>query len=242
MFFAAISCIQVLVNSISDYAWAHGKLYAAGSSVSLYTAEGEEALKVDSYCPVTARLVCEGVDLTGLRWKYNEELIEIYSFTQGDTATSQPVALDDNPAFVAVQLTYISQCPTQNCVQANFSSVLTVDSSQLLEQDISSITCDDVSSSATTEIVAVTAISSDTLIITKVTASYVWGAPNRLIVNWEKLVSSYDLYTYYSHRASKLGAHYLHIILSKWYQEFLSHDHSNVTDSHLENSHTLHFI
>ena len=108
------------------------------SSVSL-TVEGGVSL-VGPHCPGTVRLFCEGVDLTTFRWVYNSNII-IGNFYESDDPPSTSTSTS-NPAFVSVQLTAVSQNQS-NPAFGNFSSTLTVDLSQLEEQNIMNISCGD---------------------------------------------------------------------------------------------------
>ena len=108
------------------------------SSVSL-TVEGGVSL-VGPHCPGTLRLLCEGVELTTLTWRYNGDIDIAYSYHPDDSITTPTNT--SNPAFVTVQLTAVSQS-SQNPVFGNFSSILTVDLSQLVQQNIMSISCGD---------------------------------------------------------------------------------------------------
>ena len=106
------------------------------TSVSL-TVEGGVSL-VGPHCPGTVRLFCEGVDLTTFRWMYNGNT-NIGDFYDTDDSITTPSSTS-NPAFVSVQLTAVSQS-LLNPVFGNFSSVLTVDLSQLEQQNIKNISC-----------------------------------------------------------------------------------------------------
>ena len=108
------------------------------SSVSL-TVEGGVSL-VGPHCPGIVRLFCEGVDLTTFRWVYNGNII-IGDFYESDDPPSTSTNTS-NPAFVSVQLTTVSQ-NSLNPAFGNFSSILTVNLSQLEEQNIMSISCGD---------------------------------------------------------------------------------------------------
>ena len=109
-------------------------------SVSL-TVEGGVSL-VGPHCPGTVRLFCEGVDLTSLGWTYNG-IIDITedSFFSDDSNNIFTNATS-NPAFVSVLLTAVVQ-NSQRLVLANFSSILTVDLSQLQQHNVMSISCGD---------------------------------------------------------------------------------------------------
>ena len=109
------------------------------SSVSL-TVEGGVSL-VSPHCPGTVRLFCEGVELTTLTWRYNGDIDIADSYHLDDSITT-PTKVTSNPAFVSVQLTAVSQ-NSLNPVFGNFTSILTVDLSQLEQQNIMSISCGD---------------------------------------------------------------------------------------------------
>ena len=101
------------------------------------TVEGGVSL-VGPHCPGTVRLFCEGVDLTTFRWIYNGN-INIGDLYHPDDSITTPSSTS-NPAFVSVQLTAVSQS-LLNPVFGNFSSILTVDLSQLEQQNIKNISC-----------------------------------------------------------------------------------------------------
>ena len=102
------------------------------------TVEGGVSL-VGPHCPGTVRLFCEGVDLTTFTWMYNGD-IDIEDYYPDDSVTTPTSTF--NPAFVSVQLTAVSQS-LLNPVFGNLSSILTVDLSQLEQQNIMSISCGD---------------------------------------------------------------------------------------------------
>ena len=106
-------------------------------SVSL-TVEGGVSL-VGPHCHGTVRLFCEGVDLTTLTWMYNGD-IDISDSYHPDSFITTPTNTS-NPAFVSVQLTAVSQ--SSLIIFANYSSILTVDLSQLEQQNIMSVSCGD---------------------------------------------------------------------------------------------------
>ena len=106
-------------------------------SVSL-TVEGGVSL-VGPHCPGTVRLFCEGVDLTTFTWMYNGDIDIADSYHPDSSITIPTNTL--NPAFVSIQLTAVSQSPL--IIFGNFSSILTVDLSQLEQQNIMSISCGD---------------------------------------------------------------------------------------------------
>ncbi len=94
------------------------------------------------------KLICEGVDLEGLRWHYSSpnftKYVNIFKFL---VDTSPQIVLSNitknkNPAFLSIQLVAVSRSFESN--MANFSSILTVDLLALEKQNITSITCGDV--------------------------------------------------------------------------------------------------
>ncbi len=93
---------------------------------------------VGEKCPVTVKLFCEGVDLTILTWSYNREDCVIHSFAPDNTITA-PIRLSLESPFQFVQLTHVSRSQRFG----NFSSVLTVELSQLQEHNVTDITCGD---------------------------------------------------------------------------------------------------
>ena len=155
-------------------------------SVSL-TVEGGVSL-VGPHCPGTVRLFCEGVDLTVLMWRYNGTT-DIGPTFASDTMDRNPII--SNPAFESVQLTAVSSLvPTF----ANFSSILTVNLSQLEQQNIKSISCGDPLFQDTVlidiEIKNVTIPGADAQTI-MANVSYKIDLPNLLIITvvWKKVVS-----------------------------------------------------
>ena len=105
------------------------------SSVSL-TVEGGVSL-VGPYCPGTVRLFCEGVDFTLLRWRYNGSIDIEPVYVPDDSIQTQTVS---SLLFLFIELTSVS---TTDSVFGNFSSILTVDLTQLEQQYIRSISCGD---------------------------------------------------------------------------------------------------
>ena len=123
--------LLMLVSSIFRYA-------SSSTSLVSLTVEGGVSL-VGLHCPGTVRLFCEGVDLTTLEWEYNDFAIELF-YVPSDSADTTPRPLA-NSAFVSVQLIRVSR--NTILMTANFSSILTVDLSQLEQQNIRSISCGD---------------------------------------------------------------------------------------------------
>ena len=107
------------------------------SSSVFLTVEGGVSL-VGPHCPGTVRLFCEGVDLPILSWMYNGN-INIGDFYHSDASPGTQTSTS-NPAIVSVQLVAVS--PNSHDLRfANFSSVLTVNLSQLEQQNIKNISC-----------------------------------------------------------------------------------------------------
>ena len=131
-------------------------------------------------------LVCEGVDLEVLRWSYSSpnstKDMDLKSFLADNSP--EHYSIDNNPAFLTVQLIAVSRYPDSND-SANFSSILTFDLLELDNQGITSITCGYVS---TFEEKQVTDIIMD-LVNTKITANYHIGALTSIDVQLRNLVS-----------------------------------------------------
>ena len=94
------------------------------------------------------KLICEGVDLVGLRWRYSSpnsteyvNILEILVDASWQIFLSN-ITNNNNPAFLSVQLVNISRSLESN--MENYSSILTVDLLALEKQNITSITCGDV--------------------------------------------------------------------------------------------------
>ncbi len=94
---------------------------------------------VGEHCPGTVRLFCEGVDLTFLRWSYNSTNENIVYFLPDDQVGT--ITLMPAPFIESVELINVSQSAQQDF--ANFSSILTLNISQLEKQHITEITCGD---------------------------------------------------------------------------------------------------
>ena len=77
------------------------------------------------------------MDLTLLRWRYNESDV-IESFNTNDSPTN---VTHSNPAFVNVELVRATQLGDPRF--ANFISILTVDLTELQKQHITEINCGD---------------------------------------------------------------------------------------------------
>ncbi len=84
---------------------------------------------VGEQCPGTVKILCNGVDLSFLRWRYNGE-INIETFFSDTEAPSS--VNPSNPAFVyRVELLSVAQDPAADSSIANFSSELVVNMSNL---------------------------------------------------------------------------------------------------------------
>ncbi len=107
------------------------------SKVAL-TVEGGVSL-VGELCPGTVRLFCEGVDLTNLRWSYNSTDQEIVFFETDDE--TRTIYLSSTSPFISVELRSVSQ--RGQAIFGNFSSILTLNISQLEQQHITELRCGD---------------------------------------------------------------------------------------------------
>ncbi len=106
------------------------------ASVNL-TVEGGVNLE-DENCPGIVTLLCEGVDINQLRWRYNGDTnIIIYSSNMAPSQ-SQP----SQTAFLSVELVAISQNPVDPN-RANFTSILIANLSLLQSDNVMNIECGD---------------------------------------------------------------------------------------------------
>ncbi len=106
-----------------------------GASVDL-TVEGGINL-VDEICPGIVTLLCEGVDINQLRWRYNRDTnIFMYS------ADSSPSQSQLSQTFLSVELVTISQNMVDRN-RANFTSILTANLSRLQSDNVMNIECGD---------------------------------------------------------------------------------------------------
>ena len=104
------------------------------SAVNLTVEEGVSL--VGPHCPGTVRLFCEGIRLTALGWMYNGSIEIEPTFSPDDTISTSTTA------FFNIQLKNVSQSSDDRRF-ANFSSILTVNLSQLEQHNIMSISCGD---------------------------------------------------------------------------------------------------
>ena len=92
---------------------------------------------MDENCPGIVTLLCEGVDINQLRWRYNgDNNIVIYS---SDSSPSQSQPSQTFPSVVLVSI-------SQNMVdlnRANFTSILTANLSRLQSDNVMEIECGD---------------------------------------------------------------------------------------------------
>ena len=179
---------------------------ANSRSVSL-TVEGGVNL-VGPYCPgnTTVRLLCEGVDLITLRWRINATDTGIVFFPDHHVGTTRT---SSNTAILSAELTAVSQSLTDSRF-GNFSSILTVNMSQLEQQNIVSISCGDPGIGETVpvdvHIVQETVPGDPKLIGVNVTHT-LDDEPNSFVsINWEQQhVSHYRVDTKgYLHTQSRL--------------------------------------
>ena len=154
-------------------------------SVSL-TIEDRMSL-VGEHCPGTVQLICKGVDLSLLRWRYNG-IHDIYSFT----TTDLPIAFKlFNSALKLVRIELINVTQTPNDARfAEFTSTLILDIAQLELQNVTKITCGDPGTIDTVP-VNTTLLQQSTPIsptITSITATYYSGQLRTVNISWIKLV------------------------------------------------------
>ncbi len=156
----------------------------ANPSVTL-TVEGRESL-VGEQCPGTVKILCYGVDLSVIRWRFNGS-IDVITFFSDNVI---PSPFTNNPAFLNAELLSTTQDPVDPNF-ANFSSELVVDVSKLQTESINSIACGDLDTfkmiPIAVEIIQETEPESPNG--TNVTALYEDGSLTDLIISWEKLVS-----------------------------------------------------
>ena len=148
------------------------------------TVEGGVSL-VGEHCPGTIRLFCEGVDLTTLWWRYNEDNV-IYSFSTTDLPMS---FVPPNPAFINVELKFVTSNPNDERF-GNFVSVLTANIAQLQSQNVENINCGDPGI-IDTEPVNIRILQPSIPItprVSSVAATYHFGTLRTIDVSWIKLV------------------------------------------------------
>ncbi len=131
-----------------------------------------------------------------MRWKYDTHRPpindgEIHSVYPTEDS-NQLVHLENNPAFLTVNVLSISKTRINGLNVANFSTILTVDLIQLAEQSITSLSCG--GNQLLTELVNVSILqpsfnAPSTLNITSVLATYHLGSLNSVDIQWMKLVS-----------------------------------------------------
>ena len=158
-------------------------IYCTGANVSL-TVEGGVSL-VGPHCPGTVRLFCEGVELTSLRWRYNGAMNIISYFPDGLTMSTPQLLI------TTVQLIAVEQ-NQNNPILANFSSILTVNLSQLQSQNVTEISCGDPRKSKV-EPVDISIIEPgipDSPTIIRVTAGYESRELSSVEITWKKSVSA----------------------------------------------------
>ena len=140
---------------------------------------------VGEHCPGTIRLLCEGVDLTTLRWRYNGDNV-IYSFSTTDLPMN---SVTTNPAFINVELKFVASTPNDERF-GNFVSVLTADIAQLQSQNVGNINCGDPGT-IDTEPVNIRILQPSIPItprVSSVAATYLFGTLQTIDVSWIKLV------------------------------------------------------
>ena len=151
-------------------------------SVNL-TTENEVSL-VGPYCPGTVRLFCEGVELVSLRWRYNGNN-SIESFNTDDLPTN---VTPSNIAFQNIELVRATQLTDQRF--ANFTSILTVDLTQLQEQNVAEIDCGDIGTFDSVPVSLQLDVPSRPN-VTAVTVTYQSSMLINIEVTWKRQVRSY---------------------------------------------------
>ncbi len=117
--------------------------FLIGTSVSLITDNGKDTLS-GPYCPITVKLICNVTNVPNLLWKYNNgskmDMI-IFDFQPDHKVTFDPITTDFL-AFPLVQLTQFNVHKNQNNKsKINASTILTVDLSELYNQNIKLFSC-----------------------------------------------------------------------------------------------------
>ncbi len=158
----------------------HWCLFCAGAEV--YLNVKNEA------CSERARvkLICKGVDLVGLHWRYSNSIEDVNVEIFLVDAFPQNITNNKNPAFLSVQLVTVSRFPESNRSAANFFSILAVDILELEKQGITSITCGDA---RTYEEKLVSDITVWDLFNTKITAVYKLEALTSIEIHLRNIVS-----------------------------------------------------
>ncbi|XP_064406089.1 uncharacterized protein LOC135351084 isoform X2 [Halichondria panicea] len=157
----------------------------ADPSVSL-TVEGGGSL-VGEQCPGTVKILCYGINLSLLRWRYNGNIDILRSAFPSDTTAPSSVNTN-NPAFVRVELLSVAQDPA-NLNFANFSSELVVNVSNLRTESVTNITCGDPGTSKMipVDVEIIQQTEPESPIGMNVTALYEFGSLTDAIVSWKKL-------------------------------------------------------
>ncbi len=156
----------------------------ANPSVTL-TVEGGGSL-VGEHCPGTVRILCYGIHLSVIRWRYNVNT-DVVTFFSDNVA---PSPFTNNPAFLNAKLLSATQDP-EDPNFANFSSELVVDVSKLQTESITSIACGDPNTfkMIPVDVEIIQQIEPESPNGTNVTAVYEDGFLTDVSVSWKKLVS-----------------------------------------------------
>ncbi len=176
-------------------------VYLLLNLVRCYAAEVYLNVKNES-CSERARvkLICEGVDLEGLRWRYSSpnftKYVDIFEFLvdASPQIVLSNITKNKNPAFLSIQLIAVSHFFESD--MANYSSILTVDLLALEKQNVTSITCGDV---VTYMEILVSDIIVWDPVNTMITAIYQLGVLTNVEVQLRNLVSFSAAINYYSH-------------------------------------------
>ena len=141
------------------------------------------------YCPGTARLFCEGGDISTLGWTYNGGNLIVR--LESDHSMTSPIYPNINPAFVSISLFNVSFDSDVNRI-TYFSSVLTVDLIELSKQHIENISCGDLKDNDTQK------VDLSDFTTPNVTAFYQSGILSRVEVQLVSLLLLYSLMVHIS--------------------------------------------
>ncbi len=152
------------------------------------TVEGEVNLS-GNVCPGIVTIVCSGVDLTFLRWRYNKNVNIVTYFT--DSFVPSNSKIENIPAIVSAELLHKQNLPNS---KANFTSKLIVNASELQTEGITSIVCGDPQTFKTipTSVNVIQKSEPETPGGVAVSAVYESGLLMEVIVSWTQQVSSYN--------------------------------------------------
>ncbi len=121
--------------------------FLIGTSVSLITDNGKDTLS-GPYCPITVKLICNVTNVANNGSKVD---MIIFDFQPDHKVTFDPITTDFL-AFPLVQLTQFNVHKNQNNqTRINASTILTVDLSELYNQNIKLFSCGSAVNKAVSE-------------------------------------------------------------------------------------------